>query len=527
MAHRPTRRAALALLLPALLAAAPASQPATGPTTGPATTQAASRPATLPATLPAAPPEVAALLDDLGSPDWATREKAQRALVAAGQSVRPFVDRRRAAATDPETRSRAVAVLRALDLARQFGQTRVTLHYDKADPKTVLNDLAKQAGSRFAYFPPPDPWEQFQQGTEPAKRLAVTADLTDVPFWQAMAEVCPQAGVQPMPGNYGNSNRPTLQWTGENRGGPARGGPDSPTVYSGPFEVRAVAASYRLNRNTNFGADNRNGSEAMSIQLQAMAEPKLTVLTASQSPTLTEATDNTGKSLLPAGQNRNEYYQPVNGWAWGANLQLEPDDAARQGGAGGGDAGRVLKTLRGSLAITVATGSRTLTVPNLLSAGGSTFEVPPYRVKVVRADPAGPDDKDANKDLAARRARRRVNGGAAPPQGPAQGPAQGPVIYVVTLLVSGVGPDGQVAAQDGTLRRSLQDAEVLDAAGNPLNAVGTNFDNVNQELQMVLRVATGPGPGYVAGPPQSLVWTFPTGSQPMEVPFEFHDLPLP
>ena len=499
-------RALTALLLPALLAAAPA--PATGPASMPA-------PATMPATRPAAPPEVAALLGQLGSPDWPQRERAQRDLIKRGPSVRPFVEQRLADAADPEVHSRAAAVLRALDREAMFGQSLVTLHYDKADPKTVLDDLAKQAGTHFQYWPPPDPWVQMQQGTEESKRVRVTADLTGVPFWRALDEVAPQAGVQAMVNSPRGNGRPSLQWVGPDANPNRRGSPDSPTVYSGPFMVRATSANYQLFRTTNFGGEARSGRESMSIQLQAFAEPKLHVLTASQVPRLTEATDAAGNSLIAAGQNRNEYFAEIQGWSWNVALQLEPDAAARAAGAGGDDS-RVLKTLRGTLAITVATGSRTLTIPDLPTAAGKTFDVGTYKVKVVRAEEAD----SINKDGTPTRRRRNQPAGAARP-----------VVYAVTLLVSGNGPTGVPASQEADLRRSLQAVEILDAQGRPLNEDNTNFDVLDRELQVVLRVSAGPAASAAAGgevgPPQTLVWTYPTGSEPMEVPFEFHDLPLP
>ena len=526
-------------------------------TTLPATRSASTRPATAPATLPATraaatqlatPPEVAALLKNLAADTWATRERAQRDLVALGPTVRPFVEQLAATASDAEARTRAAAVLRALEREAKFGETRVTLHYKNAEPKAVMDDLSRQAGGEaFSYQPPPDPWKQLQQNVAEKDRMKVTADADRQPFWPTVLRVAAAAGVQPAAGGYGNRAGPTFQWSGQINPGAGGGNnannanapefvPPTPTCFTGPFMVQAVAANYQLYRNVNFANNAGNGgNESLSLQLQVYAEPKLRVLTAAQIPTVSEAVDGTGKSLLPAGQNQGVYFQQVNGWGWSANVQLDPagfgaaevgaanaNAGANAGGAnanaGGANppaGGRVLKTLKGTLQITVATGTRTLSVPNLLGAVGQSFALGGYQVAVVKAE-----RKDGPTPTP-QRARRGPNNpnNAAPPEGPAN--------YLISLRITGTGPDGTAAAQDPQLRQLGQSIEVRDADGSPLNQAGYNLDTTDQELQLDLTFRTGPGNGYDAGPPATLVWDIPTGSEPMDVPFEFHDLPLP
>ena len=464
------------ILLPALLAAVPATQPATLPATLPATTRAATGPATSPSTLPGTlpatrlttkpatrPADVQAMLDHLGADAFADRERAQRALIARGPSIKPDVEELAKSTADPEVRSRAAAVLRGLEREARFGQSRVTLHLAKVNPKKAFDALAAAAGGTFTYEPD-DPWGA--NFGNPIKPLTVDADHE--PFWAVFRRlaVASEADVQ----QWGGDGKFTIRRTGQ--------ADDYPACVSGPFVAELHQIGWDDSRSVDLNhfdpkhpnAADHSAGRSLNLQFYFAAEPKLTVLSALSTPELTEATDDRGRSLLPAGPAAQSGMNGQDGFVWQCTAPL---DAAAAAGA------KRIKTLRGTTRVEVASEVKTLAIDPL--AVGKTAEVAGVRVTVTALDGTGQQ---------------------------------------ASLGLKIVRPAPGATGRDDLRVNAIR---VLDAEGHPLPQNGGNSSDDGQTYTMDYTYQRPPG----VGPPAKLTWALPTGRETLELPFEFHDLPLP
>ena len=439
------------------------TQPATLPATLP-TSRAATEPATLPATLPATRlADVQAMLDNLGADAFADRERAQRSLIARGPSVKPDVEELARTATDPEVRSRAAAVLRGLEREARFGQSRVTLHLKNVNPKKAFDALAAAAGGTFAY-PQGDPWGPGVG--DPAKPLSLDADAE--PFWAVFRRLSAvtDADVQ----QWGNDGAFTITRSGQ----PS----DYPACVSGPFVAELHQIGWDDSRSVDLNhfdpkhpnAADHSAGRSLNLQFYFAAEPKLTVLSALSTPELTEATDDRGRSLLPAGPAAQSGMNGQEGFVWQCTAPLDPAAAA---GA------KRIKTLRGTTRVEVASEVKTLAIDPL--AVGKSAEVAGVRVTVTTLDGTGQQ---------------------------------------ASLGLKIVRPRAGAAGRDDLHVNAIR---VTDAEGHPLSQNGGNSSDDGQIYTMDYTYQRPPG----VGPPAKLTWALPTGRETLELPFEFHDLPLP
>ncbi len=473
------------LLLPALLAAAPVSQPATMPATMPSTMPATipatrplpippmTRPATRPATLPATrlatrpatrPADVQALLDGLGADAFADRERAQRALVARGSSVKADAQDLADHAADPEVRSRAAAVVRGLEREAHFGASRITLHLKKVGPKKAFDALAAAAGATFAYAQD-DPWGPGVG--DPAKPLSLDADAE--PFWAVFRRLSLESGADVQ--QWGNDGAFTITRSGQTS--------EYPACLSGPFVAEVHSLSWDDNRSidlNHFDPKQPDRAEhaanrSLSVQFVFGAEPKLKVLRVLQVATLTEATDDRGKSLLPEKPADQPYMQQEAGYVWQSAASLDPDAAA---GA------KRLKTLRGTTRVEVASSMASIVLDPI--AVGKSASAGGVRVTVTSFDPTGPQPKLGLKIVR---------------------PRTGDANDLPT----------------GSIR-------LLDAKARPLSQSGGSTSDDGQTLTLEY-LYNRPDGNPDGGDPAKLTWDVPVGRETLDLPFEFHDLPLP
>jgi len=137
--------------------------------------------------LPATGEPVAEHIRKLGSPDFARREEATRALEQVGATALPALLEAEKH-PDPEVRRRATALVRSADerqLARDvLRPRRVRLQFASTWLPDALRDVERQTGLKAVLTSKPDrPWPQ------------LTIDTGTIPLWQAWDAFCRQAGV--------------------------------------------------------------------------------------------------------------------------------------------------------------------------------------------------------------------------------------------------------------------------------------------------------------------------------------------
>jgi hypothetical protein len=138
-------------------------------------------------------PRLRGLLERLADDEIRVREKAAVELVDVGKDAIPALRRLEAATGDVDLKARVAAVLKGIAeneiLSRHWHRgLRVTIDSDGAPVSSVLEDLEVQARDTFKY--------------DPADLLdPVVLHLKDLPFWQAVEELCRAA--------------PALTWEGD------------------------------------------------------------------------------------------------------------------------------------------------------------------------------------------------------------------------------------------------------------------------------------------------------------------------
>jgi hypothetical protein len=321
--------------------------------------------------LPAADP--AELVARLGAPRYADREAAATGLEELGRKALPALRDARTS-RDIEVRTRAAALVSRIEGSLLTRPTMVRLDFDDVPVVEVLRGLSDESGVRLSLVPPEDSpnWKS---------RRVTLREPAPVPFWQAMDRLCEAARLQYNAGMHGpgSAREPSFPlFEGGMR-------PTNPVFDSGPFRVTLLGLNFQ--RSVSFppspaprgrrraGADDLARvepavSEEFFAQLQVAAEPRLSL---SQSGPLrvTEATDEKGQSLLAetaAGEAPVRRASGYFGVASGSVLQ--PNVALSRPG----QAGRVIKTLRGVLPVTVSSRKPVPLAVKLSDAAGRSFQ---------------------------------------------------------------------------------------------------------------------------------------------------------
>ncbi len=135
------------------------------------------------------PEKVAKLIEQLGSPDFQTREAASKELEAVGGPALSALKKAAESSDDAEAARRAAElaakIARRLDNDKTLAPTLVELNFEDAPLATVLAELQKKAGGRLA----------FDDRSVPDRKVTVRTG-GKVPFWDALAKVCDAAGLE-------------------------------------------------------------------------------------------------------------------------------------------------------------------------------------------------------------------------------------------------------------------------------------------------------------------------------------------
>jgi hypothetical protein len=217
------------------------------------------------------------LIEQLSASDYKVREAAAKALEAAGEAVLPTL-RQAQPHNDPEVRKRLTQLIARLERQFLLAPRLVTIKADQTQVGQVFADLARQTG--------------YQLNCTQGNANVVTVNADNVPFWEAVDQVCRQTGLGLQ--SYGNEGDGlTFQRLGQ----------FSPHVfYTGQFRVSA--AGFHLSRSLDlavrqqFNPANPARSETLTLTFQVVGEPKAPLMSLGQ-PRLTLAEDDLGKSLVP------------------------------------------------------------------------------------------------------------------------------------------------------------------------------------------------------------------------------------
>ena len=442
---------------------------AAGGKNGPAAPPAA------PANLSDAPQDavIKRLIEDLGSDDWRTREKAGRDLTTKGEAALPHLRKALLAADSPETQRRLSVLVRKIDHDRLVEPKRVTLKVKDHTAKQVFDEIVKQTGYTV----------EFNDNST----LKHSFNFDNAPFWQVVDTVANAAGCTLFTG-YGDD---TIRVYNQDQIPPL-------VAYAGPF--RFLANNISTSRSTQLSGiskrgDNPRTNEYMNLSFQIQSEPKNPMIGITQ-PELSEAKDDLGASLIPPADGNNfrtsHYYD---GGARGHNtyMNLSLSSAGRTATS--------IKSLKGRVGIVLLAG----TTPELVIADALKVKKKEFSGRTTDVELTGVDE-NANQKGA----------------------------YQVTLTAKRRGTRDP-NHQDYTWAQSLhQRFELLDEKGNKYFCNGPSQMNNNNNETVQMTLMFGPDDRFnrqrnqpnKLGPPAKLVlieWLTVTH----EVPFAFKDIPLP
>lgn len=255
-------------------------------------------------------PAVEALVKDLGSPDYRTREKAGEALAAKGEKVLADLRRALGEADDPEVSRRLAVLIRKMDHDRLISPKKVTFALKDAPAKDAIDEIAKQTGYKL------DTNSLGGGGGQAANKYSFTFEGT--PFWEALDTVANTAGLY-VGADYGDD---TIRVYNQDTYNPH-------VAYAGPF--RFMAQNINANRSVQLSGISRRGgfparqNEYIGFSFQIHSEPKNAMLGTMQAEALT-ATDENGVSLVPPrnpnDRSSNYYNSTYRGHSSYGNLNL-------------------------------------------------------------------------------------------------------------------------------------------------------------------------------------------------------------
>jgi WD40 repeat protein len=285
----------------------------------------------------ATPQEIARWVRQLGSEEGRARQEAEEALLAVGPPALAALTAAARSGADGACK-RAAEVSDRIAIQDAVAPLRIGLKLKDASMADAIAALSRQAGIPLRFTPP-----RPALGT-PEKK--VTLELADIPFWEALDRLCQAAGLSHSvhPGGSGL----TLHFFD---GPPARSGEIS---YPGPLRMQVDGITYY--HRLGLPDTRRNSTEASTMQVSLMTEPGARILLVGV-PRVSEATDTAGQAL--------EGWQKVPGFynliAWQPVQQAIPFQAPRKRGG-------QLQHLKGVLPVDVMVRRRNLVTATELSA---------------------------------------------------------------------------------------------------------------------------------------------------------------
>lgn len=258
----------------------------------------------IPATTQSSDADVDRVLDQLSSDDFATRKKAQDALVQFGEPALTRLHSAVQSTNDPEARSRIKTAIQIIERKSPNVPTRISLHLHNASPKDALAAIEAQSGVKLRQWPE----NIWQYG--PIK--TVTLNMSDGTYWTAMRGLCDQAELTLQMFGY---NQPLQIQRGNSTWSRAL------SVQDGPYLVVAESIS----KGQSISLDKPNEVQRSgSVNLSLWPEPKVPVLKYASEPTVYSMVDETGTSVLPKGwQSRPNFFPGQQTYPYRYNIPME------------------------------------------------------------------------------------------------------------------------------------------------------------------------------------------------------------
>lgn len=351
----------------------------------------------------------------------------------------------------------------------------ITMHYKDAPLQGVLEDFAAQADADLGV--------QRQPILDYTKSRRISIDLDHADFWTALRTLSDGAGLRPQP--YAGDARMVFQVNANAMFGGFDMFSDAAKV-SGGFLI--IPWMCRLNRSVDYEHDTDSQS-VLSLELIAMAEPKLHVISPSNQEWLQSCVDEHGQSLLGT-RRQSHFFNNGRGWWW--TMQADLKEVPNMG--------QRIARIRGELKFNVQSKSEIIEIDDPSKVQNLTKTVGNHTIVF----------------------KQMINQGG-----------QWKLLLSITNLGAGPRLPGRAAMNP------INGLQILDAQNQPFSPAGfssvaTHGAQTDMTLNFIpfmsnapmIRARGGQDVGSL-GPPKTLRWEVPTETRLISAPFELNDLPLP
>ena len=360
---------------------------------------------------------------------------------------------------------------------------RITLNLEGATAEESFDQIAKQAGVDLI-VDNPSIWAQAD---------LVFINVKDAAFWPTFMQLCQQSRISFDQNNYNNQGAGTraIHLTNSRNGESPYA--KLPSAEADGFMVYAQSAQ----RNYNLSYDNpQNTNSSFSVQLMVLSDPA-TPLQQMQQPTVTEAVDENGTSLLPINRNRdgNNY----NGGYYGGRT----DTLAQQTALSlnyPANAGKKIAKLKGYLRGTAVTKVEQIEIADVLAMKEPLKKAfGEYDMTLYPAKAAG-DGNDANNKNKRYEFRLSLHK-KEKPQG-----------------------TGGIRRENRDPNNLVNGMVVTDAEGKRYNCNLNNINNSDTGIEYTMQLYPQQ---QGIGAPQKLSWRMAAETKEIRVPFELKDMQIP
>jgi hypothetical protein len=420
--------------------------------------------------------EVSKLIAQLADADFQKRGEAAKLIERLGPSALPQLREALRNSEDPEVRRRLEEVIPRLEQAAALQPTLVTMSFRDLPVRKALQELARQSGGyKLELTPNTAP----RSDQDPEKRL-LSMDVRNMPFWQALDQLCDMGGLTYQEGWYGQDNETLRLEFGESHVGP--------TCFQGAFRITIRGFDYQRSLYFSQGMHRSGGDDApfhrnetLRIEMYVSVEPRLPLAGTNNQVNFTEVVDDAGQSMMLPATEYNRYYF---GGGMGRSF-TQPVNAMLQPSA----TGKRIKLLKGSIPVTVVSAQKPkITVDKILEVKNRTYKEGTTTLTIDEVTKQGPQN--------------------------------------IAIKLNINEPAGKKRG-DPTWSYSLQSRfTLLDSKGNKYQSYGGGWNNSgNGSLQGTFHFGPPPGGQAVEEPAKLVFYEWTTVSH--AVPFEFHDVPLP
>ncbi|MFO0949387.1 MAG: hypothetical protein U1D30_26315 [Planctomycetota bacterium] len=216
------------------------------------------------------------LVEDLASPDFQTRDRAQRELLELGRPAESALQKAYNS-EDIEQRLRVREILKEHSRRDLWNPSLVHLHEKGMPAAEIFRRIAEQTGNPINWARTPKSFHQ-----------AIDADWDGVSYWEAMDDLSRRSSI--VPRVYDDPSLSGIVLTHGSAG-------TFPIAYAGPTRMQLLTMKRSSARSINFGDGVADEEESLDLSMSLTWEQRFHLCRYTGRPRITAAVTDTGEQL--------------------------------------------------------------------------------------------------------------------------------------------------------------------------------------------------------------------------------------